>query len=117
MWKRSVAFAQDSAPAPQETVAQGPNMTSSIMFMLIIFAVMFFFIIMPNQRRDRRRKEMLAALTKGDKVVTSGGICGTIVGLNDKTVVLKVSDDPVTKMEFVRGAVSQVAAPTDEDSK
>ncbi len=115
MWKRSIAYAQESAPVAQEG-APGQSISSMLMFMLMVFAVMFFLIIMPNQRREKRRKEMLASLSKGDKVTTSGGIFGTIFGLNDKTVVLKVSDDPVTKMEFVRGAVSQVAAPSDEGS-
>jgi preprotein translocase subunit YajC len=47
-------------------------------------------------------------LSKGDKVITHGGVVGTIVGLNDKYAVLKVSDNPSVKMEFLRQAVSQV---------
>lgn len=116
MWKNTIAFAQEAAPVAQEAVPTGPNMSSSIMFMLIIFAVMWLLIILPNQRRDKRRRAMLSALSKGDHVVTTGGVCGTIVGIHDKTVVLKVSDDPVTKIEFVRTAVSQVSAPDDSDS-
>ena len=114
MWENTIVFAQDAAA--QEAVPTGPNMSSSIMFMLIIFAVMWLLIILPNRRRDKQRREMLAALNKGDHVVTSGGMCGTIVGLNDKTVVLKVSEDPVTKIEFVRSAISQVASPDEADA-
>ncbi len=114
MWEKTIVFAQDAAA--QEAVPTGPNMSSSIMFMLIIFAVMWLLIILPNQRRDKRRKAMLASLSKGDHVVTSGGMCGTIVGIHDKTVVLKVSEDPVTKIEFVRSAVSQVASSDESDS-
>jgi preprotein translocase subunit YajC len=40
----------------------------------------------------------------------AGGVCGSIVGLSEKTVVLRVSDDPVVKMEFLRSAVSQVTS-------
>lgn len=89
-------------------------MMPSLYFMVLIFGIMWFFLIRPNQRRDKERKAMLAALGKGDQVVTQGGICGTIVGLNEKTVVLKVSDEPATKMEFVRGAISQISSREDE---
>jgi len=86
----------------------------SIFFMVLIFGIMWFFLIRPNQQRDKERKAMLAALGKGDQVITQGGICGTIVGLNEKTVVLKVSDEPATKMEFIRGAISQISSREDE---
>ena len=82
----------------------------------LIVAVFWFMIIGPQRRRDKERRAMLAALGKGDAVVTSGGICGTIVGINDKTVVLKVQDDPVTKIEFVRGAVTQVVPKEEKDA-
>lgn len=113
MWKSSIAFAQETAPT---SAPQAPGITSMLPMMLIFFAIMWFFMIAPSQRREKRRREMLAALRKGDRVVTSGGICGTIVGLNDKTVVLKVSDEPAIKMEFMRGAVSQVASPQNDES-
>jgi len=79
--------------------------------MLLIFGViMYLFFFRPNQKREKERREMLAALAKGDKVVTSGGICGSVIGLTDKTVVLRVGEDPNMKMEFLRGAVSQVTS-------
>jgi preprotein translocase subunit YajC len=82
--------------------------------MVMLFAIMWFFMIRPNQKRDRERRDMLASLSKGDRVVTSGGMRGTIVGLDDSTVVLKISEDPLTKVEFLRQAVAQV---TPKDSK
>ncbi len=118
MWKSARAYAQDGATGAGEA-AQGPNFMSTIMFMLVIFGVMWMFLIRPNQRRDKERRALLAALAKGDEVVTNGGICGTIVGISEKKVVLKVSDSPVTKMEFLRGAISQVLKrdTEDEDAK
>lgn len=94
--------------------ASSPSIMPQMMFMVLIVGVMWLFLIRPQQVREKERKAMLAALGKGDKVITQGGICGTIIGLNDKTVVLKVCDEPVTKVEFVRGAVSQVASTEDE---
>ena len=103
------AQAQTGGGEPEGT--GGPNM---LFFLVIMFGVMYFFLLRPQQTRDKKRKAMLSALSKGDHVVTNGGLMGTIVGLNDRTVVLKVSDNPLTKIEFVRGAVSQVTA--DESS-
>ena len=108
---------RDAAFAAAAEAQPGSGLMSSLMFMLIIFGVMWFFLIWPNQRREKERRQMLAALGKGDRVVTSGGIYGTIVGLNDKTVVLRVSEDPSVKMEFVRGAVSQVADASAKEAK
>jgi preprotein translocase subunit YajC len=84
---------------------------------VLIAAVFWFMIIGPQRRRDKERRAMLAALAKGDAVVTSGGICGTILAINDKTVVLKVNDDPVAKIEFVRGAVTQVVPKEEKEEK
>lgn len=108
------AVAQTSAPATgtgSGTGQPGGNPMNSLLFMMIaFFAIMYFLTIRPNQKREKERREMLAKLAKGDKVITTSGICGTIVGLSDKTVVLKVSDDANVKMEFLRGAVGQVTS-------
>ena len=122
MWNVLLAQAQESAQqameqGPVDALAEGtargpaPNPLMQMLPMLLIFgAIMYFFMIRPNQKREKERREMLASLSKGDKVVTSGGICGSIVGLTDKTVVLRVGEDRNMKMEFLRGAVSQVTS-------
>ena len=110
MLTRPWAFLQ-SMTAQAQTNGEGPGGGfSPIYFLVIMFGVMYFFLIRPQQVKEKKRREMLSALSKGDHVVTNGGLMGTIVGLNDRTVVLKVSENPLTKIEFVRGAVSQVAA-------
>ncbi|MCC6152689.1 MAG: preprotein translocase subunit YajC [Candidatus Hydrogenedentes bacterium] len=70
--------------------------------------VMWFFMLRPNQKREKERQAMLAGLSKGDKVIMASGIIGSIIGVTDKTVVLRVSEEPVVKMEFLRGSVSRV---------
>ena len=115
-----VAYAQEAPPPPtgQEvpppagttgtTPPAQPNPITSMLPMVVIFiAVMYFLMIRPNQKREQERQRMLGSLTKGDKIVTSGGIVGTIVGLSEKTVVLRVNDEN-TKIEFARSAVAQV---------
>ncbi len=125
MWKSAIAYAQDTAAGAGDAAGAGeagqaaPSVMNPMLFMIAIFAIMWFLMIRPNQKRDKERREMLGALAKGDEVVTNGGMCGTIVGISDKKVVLKVSDSPVTKIEFLRGAVSQIlkSDAADEDEK
>ena len=120
MWDIPVVYAQETAQPPAGGSAPGAPTSSPLGGMLpmlvIFFAIMYFLLIRPNQKRERERRAMLSSLSKGDEVVTNGGICGTILGLNEKTVVLKISDDPVTKVEFLRGSVSQVAQ-SDSETK
>ena len=119
----TLAIAGISLPAAaQDAPADSSGgMMNPLFFMIILFGVMWLFLIRPNQKREKARSLMLAGLGKGDKVVTNGGVLGTIVGLNEKTVVLRVSDEPVTKLEFLRSAVTQVSEregekdSTDED--
>jgi preprotein translocase subunit YajC len=109
VWNETVVYAQEQAPAGESSQPQGMFPGSFFPFLILMFAVMYFLMIRPNQKRERERRAMLNAIAKGDKVITTGGICGTVVGVNDKTVVLKVSDEPVTKIEFLRTSVAQVA--------
>jgi preprotein translocase subunit YajC len=106
---QQLAVAQTETPP---VAPQGPNPMNMIFFMVAIFGIFYFLTIRPNQKREKERQAMLAALSKGDKVVTAGGMFGTIVGLNEKTVVLRVGDEPGTKIEFLRSAVSR-AVPRD----
>ena len=111
MFEKLIVYAQGNGTDSGETVTQSP-LGFPWWMLVIFFAIMWFFLIRPNQKRDRARREMLSSLSKGDRVVTNGGMCGTIVGLNARTVVLKTSEDPLTKWEFLRQAIAQVP-PTD----
>lgn len=73
---------------------------------IIMFAVFYFLLIRPQQKKQKTRNQMLSQLKKGDKIVTIGGLHGTIVELTDDTVVLRVND--VTKLTFDRSAVNNV---------
>jgi preprotein translocase subunit YajC len=83
----------------------GGLMTTLIMFALIFF-IFYFMIIRPQQKRTKEREKLLGNLKKGDKVVTSGGIHGTIVSLEDKTVLVQIADNVKVKVE--RGSVASV---------
>jgi len=92
--------------APEASGAAGSTgsmMTTFVTFGLII-VIFYFLIIRPQKKRDRETKEMLAAIKKGDKVVSIGGIHGTVVAVKETTVVVKVDDN--TRIEFSRNAIS-----------
>ena len=117
MWNLILAQAQEAAQTTAPATATDPSAAQQSPFggnMLVLFAamiaIMYFLMIRPNQKREKERRDMLASVAKGDKVVTTGGICGTVVGLSEKTIVLRVSDEPTVKMEFLRGAISQVTS-------
>lgn len=118
--KMAVAQAAESAPegaaGAEGAPAPGPaGGLGSMLPMLIAFVAIFYFLmIRPQQKRDKARREMLAAVAKGDSVVTTGGICGTVVHLSESNVVLRVDTD--VTMEFVRGAIAQVVK-KDESEK
>lgn len=83
--------------------------------MLIMFVVLFYFIVMrPQQKEQRRRQELLEALKKNDKVLTIGGIIGTIVDFSSDghRVTLRVDDG--TRIKFTR---SSIQGPYDEKAE
>jgi preprotein translocase subunit YajC len=81
----------------------------------LMFAIMYFMVIMPQQRQRKKIQEMLGAIKAGDKIVTSGGIYGTINGIDGDSVILKISSEPQVKIRISRAAIAQVEA--SEDAK
>lgn len=92
-------------------LADAPANQGSIWGLLLPFVLMFvvfyFLLIRPQQKKQKQRNLMLHQLKKGDKIVTIGGLHGTIVELTDDTVVLRVND--TMKLTFDRSAISTVS--------
>lgn len=84
----------------------GGSWFSLLMPFIIMFVIFYFLLIRPQQKKQKQRNMMLLNLQKGDKVVTIGGLHGTVVELTDDTVVLKVND--VTKLTFDRSSINNV---------
>lgn len=78
--------------------------------LIFIFAIFYFLLIMPQQRRQKKWQHMLSELKTGDKVVTSGGLRGTIVALKDDSIHLRVPPDNL-RIEVTRASVSSVTTP------
>jgi preprotein translocase subunit YajC len=97
----SPAFAQ-AAGSPV-----GGDMLTSFLPLILIFVVFYFLLIRPQQKRMKQHKEMLGALRRGDRVVTSGGIIGTVSKItSDTEVVLEIADN--VKVRVVRGTIQEV---------
>ena len=92
--------------------ATGSPFTSFIP-LIAIFLIFYFLLILPNQRRQKKLQQMLANLKNGDKVITSGGIRGTIVSLKDDFIHLRVPPEQV-KLEVLRSAVASLENPVEE---
>lgn len=75
--------------------------------LIFIFAIFYFLLIMPQQRRQKKWQQMLNELKTGDKVVTTGGLRGTIIALKDDVLHLRVPPDNL-RIEVSRGSVSTV---------
>src|SRR2546423_12162002 len=70
----------------------GAALGSPLVMMVIVMGIFYVMLILPQQRQRKRLQQMLAALKAGDKVITNGGIYGTINGIDGDTVILKIAD-------------------------
>jgi len=87
----------------------GGGSPMSLIFMIVaIFAVMYFLMIRPQQRQKKQHQEMMSQLSKGDKIVTTGGIHGTVAGVKDNIVILKIADN--VKIEINRASIGQIVS-------
>jgi len=94
-----------TATTASSSGTQGSMLTTFVTFGAIIL-IFYFLIIRPQKKRDKEAKDMLAAMKKGDKIVTIGGIRGTVAVVKESTVVVKVDDN--TRIEFTKNAIAQI---------
>ncbi|MBO4410480.1 MAG: preprotein translocase subunit YajC [Spirochaetales bacterium] len=103
----SLILALGTAAATSDTATStGGSMWTTFITFGVIILIFYFLIIRPQRKRDKEAKAMLDAIKKGDKVVTIGGIRGTVAVVKDGTVILKVDDN--TRIEFSKSAISTV---------
>ena len=102
MWTDAWAQAGGGAAPANPMIA---TILNAVPFVAML-AIFYFLIIRPQQQKQKTMDLMLKALKKGDKVLTSGGLYGTVVGLEEGKVTLKIADD--VKAEFARSAVVSV---------
>jgi preprotein translocase subunit YajC len=102
--------------APQGANGTPPTgMESFLSFapFILIIAIFYFLIIRPQNKKQKETQKMLSALKRGDKVVTIGGVHGTIAAIEDGAVVVKVDDN--VKIKFTRSAIATISSVAKEE--
>jgi len=107
MFMESVAWAQGTGGG-----SSGSGTILSLVPFVLIFVIFYFLLILPQQKKQKQQKTMLDALKKGDKVVTSSGIWGTVTNLGKDTVTLQIADN--TKIKMQREYVARLRAEDEE---
>ena len=102
------------AMAPQQGGGSG-NMIQTIIMFGAIFAIFYFMIIRPQQKRAKDREKMISNLQKGDKVITTGGMYGTIAGIEEKTILVQISDN--VKVKFDKSAINVITSTKETETK
>lgn len=82
---------------------------------IILFAIFYFLLIRPQQKKAKEQREMIANLKKGLRIVTTGGIYGTIVNLDENTVGLEIAEK--VKIKIARGNVAAVISEAEAGKK
>lgn len=87
---------------------EGGGILGLILPFVIVIAIFYFLIILPQRKKEKKKQAMISALAKGDRVVTIGGMKGTVVGVDDRgdAVTIRVSGD--VKLDFLKSAIAQV---------
>ncbi len=93
------------AAAPGGGGQQG-SILSTLLPLVVIFAIFYFLMIRPQQKQQKRHKEMLTALKKGDRVITRGGMMGTVYTIAENIVTLEVADN--VRIKFSRESIAGV---------
>lgn len=109
------ALAETADAAAGEEVSTFAMLVSTLLPMVLILAVFWLFLIRPQRKKDKKVKEMLAALKKGDRVCTIGGIYGTIVNVRDENTVTLAIGPQETPVVFARWAIRNVEEITVEN--
>ena len=102
MWNDALAQARGAAPP------SNPAITTLLTLLQFVplFIIVYLLILRPQRQRQKQQESMIKALKKGDRVLTSGGIFGTVVGVDDSKAVLRIAED--IKVEFSKGSVVKV---------
>jgi preprotein translocase subunit YajC len=101
MWSDALAQAA-------RTPSGNPTIATLLMLLQFvpILVIIYFLIIRPQRQRQKQLDQMLKAIKKGDRVITSGGIYGTVIGVDETKAVLRIAEH--TTVEFTKGSIVQV---------
>jgi len=83
--------------------------------LILMFAIFYFLLIRPQQKKAKQHKEMIGNLKIGDRIVTNGGIYGTIVRMKDATIILEIAEN--VQVEMLRNTVADRAVAFEQAEK
>lgn len=106
----SLILVQAASPSPS-----GSFMTGILPIVLMI-GIFYFLVFMPMRRQQKNQKAMVKSLQNGQTVLTTGGIIGTIVAVNDDTLILRIKPDNL-KLQIARSSVTSVVTSDDQAVK
>jgi preprotein translocase subunit YajC len=98
----SPAYAQAGAPAGFDLI--------SLMPLLLIFVVFYFLLIRPQQKKMKQHRELISALKRGDRVLTAGGIIGSVVKVEDAELLVEIAKE--VRVRVARSTISDVLSKT-----
>ncbi len=96
-----VAHAQAAGAAPA-----APSMMSTLLFPIILIAIMYFLMIRPQMKRQKEHRAMLDKLSKGDEVITNGGIAGTVAEIGENFITVEIASNVQVRLQ--KGAIASV---------
>ena len=97
-----------AASMGQTGAPQSPNLFGMLLPMLLIIVVMYFLMIRPQQKRQKAHRTMIDSVKAGDRVVTAGGIYGTVAGVDERKNVMHIKIDENVKIKVERGSLTRV---------
>jgi preprotein translocase subunit YajC len=92
-----------AAAAPPSGTPQS-SMLVNLVPLVLIFAIFYFLMILPQRKKQKQHTEMVDNLKPGDRIVTNGGIYGTVVGVTDQIIQLRIADQ--VKIEIAKHAIA-----------
>jgi preprotein translocase subunit YajC len=102
-----VGIAQAQQATGQRGAGGGQQQLLSTLFVLGSFVLIFYFLLIrPQQKRQREMQKMISGLKKGDRILTSGGLYGTVWDVKDDLVIVKLTEE--VKVEVAKSAVQAV---------
>ena len=92
-------FISDAMAQAGQAAQQQPSLIASLLPLVLIFALMYFLLIRPQSKRAKQHREMVANLSKGDEVVTNGGLLGRITALGETFITVELADGVEVKVQ------------------
>ena len=105
------------AEAAAGAAPSGSGSPPMLMFLVVMMAGLYFIVLLPGQRAEKKRRLMIDSLKKNDRVLTSGGIYGTVVSVDAEGDKVIVRVDDSVKLTFSRAGISRVIEPVDKEKE